>query len=342
VTTGGSTREVMDVVRGMGARVLAVGSLVDRSGGTIDLGVPRTSLLMLEVPTYAAEACPACATARSRRSRARRAEVRRRRTAGMRMRWPSTASPWRMTGPTSGAGRRSARTGAAPCRASSKGRCRGWPAARGWRWRARGGPTPSARPRPGGLLRAAAGAGPGGPHPGPERPPARGRARCSRRRARRPGSTHAGAATGKLYRYVLDAGPVQLPRAGALPPTFRLPSTRTACGRRARLVLGRHDFSSLASAGSSVKTTERTVRRSGGPSSDDDTLNLRGRGGRIPRRMGAKPGGRAHRRRPASWTTAPSARPWRPATAGPGRPGRRPRPHSRPRRLPSRVAPVLP
>ena len=62
VTTGGSTREVMDVVRGLGARVLAVGSLVDRSGGAIDLGVPRTSLLTLEVPAYAAEACPACAT----------------------------------------------------------------------------------------------------------------------------------------------------------------------------------------------------------------------------------------------------------------------------------------
>jgi orotate phosphoribosyltransferase len=62
VTTGGSTREVMDVVRGLGARVLAVGSLVDRSGGTIDLGVPRASLLTLEVPTYAAEACPACAS----------------------------------------------------------------------------------------------------------------------------------------------------------------------------------------------------------------------------------------------------------------------------------------
>lgn len=62
VTTGGSTREVMDVVRGLGARVLAVGSLVDRSGGTIELGVPRASLLMLEVPTYTAEACPACAT----------------------------------------------------------------------------------------------------------------------------------------------------------------------------------------------------------------------------------------------------------------------------------------
>ena len=37
ITTGGSTREVMDVVRGLGARVLAVGSLVDRSGGTIEL-----------------------------------------------------------------------------------------------------------------------------------------------------------------------------------------------------------------------------------------------------------------------------------------------------------------
>src|SRR6266446_1812360 len=61
VTTGGSTREVMDAVRARGARVLAVGSLVDRSGGTVDLGVPRASLLSLEVPTYAAEACPLCA-----------------------------------------------------------------------------------------------------------------------------------------------------------------------------------------------------------------------------------------------------------------------------------------
>ena len=61
ITTGGSTREVMDAVRVCGARVLAVGSLVDRSGGGVDLGVPRASLLALEVPTYAAEACPLCA-----------------------------------------------------------------------------------------------------------------------------------------------------------------------------------------------------------------------------------------------------------------------------------------
>ena len=61
ITTGGSTREVMDCVRGKGARVLAVGSLVDRSGGTVDLGLPRKSLLSLDVPTYDAAACPLCA-----------------------------------------------------------------------------------------------------------------------------------------------------------------------------------------------------------------------------------------------------------------------------------------
>ena len=61
ITTGGSTREVMDAVRAKGARVVAVGSLVDRSAGKVDLGVPRESLLALEVPSYAAEACPLCA-----------------------------------------------------------------------------------------------------------------------------------------------------------------------------------------------------------------------------------------------------------------------------------------
>jgi len=61
ITTGGSTREVMDAVTARGARVVAAGSLVDRSGGTVDLGVPRRSLLELEVPAYPAEACPLCA-----------------------------------------------------------------------------------------------------------------------------------------------------------------------------------------------------------------------------------------------------------------------------------------
>jgi orotate phosphoribosyltransferase len=61
VTTGGSTREVMQAVRARGAEVLAVGSLVDRSGGSVDLGVPRRYLLSLEVPNYSADACPLCA-----------------------------------------------------------------------------------------------------------------------------------------------------------------------------------------------------------------------------------------------------------------------------------------
>jgi orotate phosphoribosyltransferase len=61
ITTGGSTREVMDAVRARGAVVVAVGSLVDRSGGTVDLGVPRRSLLELDVPTHKADACPLCA-----------------------------------------------------------------------------------------------------------------------------------------------------------------------------------------------------------------------------------------------------------------------------------------
>ena len=61
VTTGKSTREVMEVARASGARVVGVGSLVDRSAGSADLGVPRARLLELSVPTYAADACPLCA-----------------------------------------------------------------------------------------------------------------------------------------------------------------------------------------------------------------------------------------------------------------------------------------
>jgi orotate phosphoribosyltransferase len=61
ITTGKSTREVLDAMAAHKARVLAVGSLVDRSVGEVDFGVPRRSLVRLEVPTYPAEACPLCA-----------------------------------------------------------------------------------------------------------------------------------------------------------------------------------------------------------------------------------------------------------------------------------------
>ena len=60
VTTGGSTREVMEVVRAVGGVVAGAGSLIDRSGGAVDLGVPRHALAVLEVPTYQSEDCPMC------------------------------------------------------------------------------------------------------------------------------------------------------------------------------------------------------------------------------------------------------------------------------------------
>ena len=60
ITTGGSTREVMEVVEQCGGRVTGVGSLIDRSGGSVELGVPRHALAVLEVPTYDPGECPMC------------------------------------------------------------------------------------------------------------------------------------------------------------------------------------------------------------------------------------------------------------------------------------------
>lgn len=60
ITTGGSTREVIEVVEGYGAEVVGVGSIIDRSGGTVDLGRKRAALAVLEVPTYEPAACPLC------------------------------------------------------------------------------------------------------------------------------------------------------------------------------------------------------------------------------------------------------------------------------------------
>jgi orotate phosphoribosyltransferase len=62
VTTGGSTRETMDVVTQAGGIVLAAGSLIDRTGGRADLGVPRAALAVLNVPVFPPEECPLCKT----------------------------------------------------------------------------------------------------------------------------------------------------------------------------------------------------------------------------------------------------------------------------------------
>ena len=61
VTTGGSTREVMEVVQAHGGVIAGAGSLIDRSGGAVDLGVPRHALAVLEAPTFAPDQCPLCA-----------------------------------------------------------------------------------------------------------------------------------------------------------------------------------------------------------------------------------------------------------------------------------------
>lgn len=64
VTTGGSVKEVVDVVKAAGGDIVGVGLLVDRSGGKAEFGVPQKdiqALLHLTVPTYEPAACPLCA-----------------------------------------------------------------------------------------------------------------------------------------------------------------------------------------------------------------------------------------------------------------------------------------
>jgi orotate phosphoribosyltransferase len=58
VTTGLSSREAIAATSAAGGIVVAAASLVDRSGGTADLGVPFTPLIRLDVPTYQADALP--------------------------------------------------------------------------------------------------------------------------------------------------------------------------------------------------------------------------------------------------------------------------------------------
>lgn len=62
ITTGGSTRECIRGIEAAGGDVVAVASLVDRSGGTADFGgVPFFPLIRLRVQTWTAEDCPLCA-----------------------------------------------------------------------------------------------------------------------------------------------------------------------------------------------------------------------------------------------------------------------------------------
>jgi orotate phosphoribosyltransferase len=61
VTTGGSAREVAELARAAGARVLAVATLIQRGGDPADLGAPLVTLARLPSPSYTADDCPLCA-----------------------------------------------------------------------------------------------------------------------------------------------------------------------------------------------------------------------------------------------------------------------------------------
>ena len=61
ITTGGSTRECIDALEANGGKVVGAASIIDRSNGVADVGVPRVALVSMEVPSYQPEDCPLCA-----------------------------------------------------------------------------------------------------------------------------------------------------------------------------------------------------------------------------------------------------------------------------------------
>jgi orotate phosphoribosyltransferase len=60
ITTGGSTRDTIEAVRRAGADVVGAASIIDRSGGSADVGVPLSSLASLRVLSVESSVCDAC------------------------------------------------------------------------------------------------------------------------------------------------------------------------------------------------------------------------------------------------------------------------------------------
>ncbi len=61
ITTGGSTRECIEALEKNGAKVGGAASIIDRSNGAADVGVPRIALASLDISTHKTENCPMCA-----------------------------------------------------------------------------------------------------------------------------------------------------------------------------------------------------------------------------------------------------------------------------------------
>lgn len=59
-TTGKSTNEVIALLKSLGAKVVCCCSIVDRSGGDVEFGIPKISLLNLKIENYSNEKCPLC------------------------------------------------------------------------------------------------------------------------------------------------------------------------------------------------------------------------------------------------------------------------------------------
>lgn len=62
VTTGGSVKEVIELLKASGAEVVAVASIVDRSQGKVDFGVPFQALVQVDFDVYEPDDCPLCAS----------------------------------------------------------------------------------------------------------------------------------------------------------------------------------------------------------------------------------------------------------------------------------------
>ena len=60
VTTGASTKEVIEVVRSFGGVVVGVGSIIDRSSENLDFGAPFKSLAAIRIQTFEEKDCPLC------------------------------------------------------------------------------------------------------------------------------------------------------------------------------------------------------------------------------------------------------------------------------------------
>lgn len=60
ITTGRSTREVIDIVKKRGAHIIGVGCIADRSKSLLRLGIEYKSLVKLDIPTFNPDECPLC------------------------------------------------------------------------------------------------------------------------------------------------------------------------------------------------------------------------------------------------------------------------------------------